>query len=369
MTSLIAVVLILFLQGSIRPYGEHMETRPYGENGYLHESDGITLAYTAPANDTIMWGTAVLGWTSTHSGPGDLVFDVYFGTDTALVSEEQAEFSYSAAINYDSTYYWKVIAKNDSLMKTGDLRVINGVVSDPRLIPNLVDYYRADTLVFGQNAAANADTVVRQAGPVRRWQSTESTKSWFQAQLAPSPTYDTTTVFGVGIKFTTDDALVLAKSGYTGANNQIAYPDSNLTMMVVWQSGVIPAGTYINLVWVTNIAQSITRWGMLIRDRTKALLNIAPTGYVALTNKYADSTRYWDALSMTSLDSARWYHNGVHSYSYGKLKNTAIATDITTLMGVYPNTGTIREIIVMDTCMTPYHTQLMTAYIRRKYGF
>lgn len=61
-------------------------------------------------------GTINLEWTASDTDNDPLVFDVYFGTDNppaTLVSENQEATSYIATVNSGTSYYWKVVVKDD----------------------------------------------------------------------------------------------------------------------------------------------------------------------------------------------------------------------------------------------------------------
>ncbi len=60
-------------------------------------------------------GDITLGWIGSDADKDTLTFDVYFGTNDqpALVSENQIEQSFVATTIPSSTYYWKVVVKDD----------------------------------------------------------------------------------------------------------------------------------------------------------------------------------------------------------------------------------------------------------------
>jgi hypothetical protein len=70
---------------------------------------------TAPANNaTLVSNTAALTWTCTDPQEDDLTFDVYFGKTATPgpVATGLTVLTYSPTLDYNTTYYWKIVAKD-----------------------------------------------------------------------------------------------------------------------------------------------------------------------------------------------------------------------------------------------------------------
>jgi hypothetical protein len=77
-----------------------------------------SVALTIPSNEEIeVVLDATLEWQEASDPDGDLVvYDVYFGIDVdpaAVVSSDQSATSYTPTLEANTTYYWKIVAKDD----------------------------------------------------------------------------------------------------------------------------------------------------------------------------------------------------------------------------------------------------------------
>lgn len=92
-------------------------------NQFYTEGDGVSNylpfapTLVAPTLDaTVTENTTILEWTAADADTEDtLTFDVYFGTETTpttVVSANQTETTYSAALASSKSYYWKVVVKD-----------------------------------------------------------------------------------------------------------------------------------------------------------------------------------------------------------------------------------------------------------------
>jgi hypothetical protein len=93
-------------------------------NQFYTEGEGVSNylpfapVLVAPALNAVEQGTTtVLQWTADDVDTEDtLTFDIYFGTvnPPALLAENQTEQTYtSPTLNASSTYYWKIVVKDD----------------------------------------------------------------------------------------------------------------------------------------------------------------------------------------------------------------------------------------------------------------
>ena len=93
-------------------------------NGFYTEGEGVSnYAPFSPVlvapnlNETIQETTANLQWTASDVDEDPLKYDVYFGTQnppTNTVSSNQDATSYNATLNASTTYYWKIVAKDNN---------------------------------------------------------------------------------------------------------------------------------------------------------------------------------------------------------------------------------------------------------------
>jgi len=80
----------------------------------------------------------ILSWTCSDPNGDLLTYDVYFGTSSPppLVSSDQASMSYDpGTMNYETTYYWKIVADDGQVETIGDVWTFttydfNGTVID-----------------------------------------------------------------------------------------------------------------------------------------------------------------------------------------------------------------------------------------------
>lgn len=369
-------MLLLMLCGSgyryrciDRPFNEYA----WGERPAMSEN-GLALHYVSPADGAInRLDSDTLKWSITGA-KGTVDYDVYFGTSNPpdLRVTDTTGTAFVVTVNYDSTYYWRVVAVDDEDSIVGAVQTFTGTVSDPRLITELGDFWRADTLVYAQNHDASGDTTIYQGAPLRRWQSLTSDTSWFESQLAQSPLWDTTTVKGKGIKFDgINDWLTLTKPTYTGTANWWTYADTTLSWFMVFWEGDIPSSNYTVILWNRN-GDSGNSWAQMIDLTVNARMYQTPTGYATVANQYADSTMYWIAMSMSSADSTRTHLNGTHIHSFGLLKNTTTRGYPLSMFGstsLYYNKGVVYSVGFARKHWTAADLKLLKAWVLRTYGF
>ena len=95
-----------------------------GNNQFYTEGEGVSnyLPFApeliAPALDaTVQETSTTLEWTASDVDTDDtLTYDVYFGTQedpTTLVLENSSETTYQATLTSSTSYYWKVVVKDD----------------------------------------------------------------------------------------------------------------------------------------------------------------------------------------------------------------------------------------------------------------
>jgi len=70
-----------------------------------------------PSDEAVVWATAItLGWDSYDPDDDAITYDVYFDTNanpTTKVASNQVENTFNRSnLSYDTTYYWKVVAKD-----------------------------------------------------------------------------------------------------------------------------------------------------------------------------------------------------------------------------------------------------------------
>ncbi len=72
---------------------------------------------TPQMNTAIAVGLVTLEWIASDTDGDALTSDVYFGTDnppTTMVSENQSEITYDVNTVATTTYYWKIVVKDDN---------------------------------------------------------------------------------------------------------------------------------------------------------------------------------------------------------------------------------------------------------------
>lgn len=66
-----------------------------------------------------------LSWIGTDPDGDDLTFDVYFGTNpnptNRIANDISQEYHMLQTLNYDTTYYWKIVANDGELTKSSDI--------------------------------------------------------------------------------------------------------------------------------------------------------------------------------------------------------------------------------------------------------
>lgn len=104
---------------------ENASSENSSANGFYTEGDGVSNyapfspVLVAPSlNETVQSTTANLQWSASDVDNDALKYDVYFGTvnpPTEIVSSNQDATSYTTAtLSPSSTYYWKVVAKDNN---------------------------------------------------------------------------------------------------------------------------------------------------------------------------------------------------------------------------------------------------------------
>lgn len=69
----------------------------------------------------VRWGTTTLNWECEDPDGDPLTFEVYFGTDptpTNLATATSQKSYYPGELNLSTTYYWKIVAKDDKGKET-----------------------------------------------------------------------------------------------------------------------------------------------------------------------------------------------------------------------------------------------------------
>jgi len=120
-------------------------------NFYINSAPTIP-ALTAPANNAVKFSQkGALTWTCTDAEGDALTYDVYLGTSaTALngVAANLTAATFSPTLDYNITYYWKVVAKDS-----------NGAMTTSAVYSFTTDVLKPDYAVFNGTASELAPSI------------------------------------------------------------------------------------------------------------------------------------------------------------------------------------------------------------------
>lgn len=120
-------------------------------NFYINSAPAVP-SLTAPANNAVKFSaTGALTWAAPVDAEGDaLTYDMYFGTTAtpAIVAANLTAATYSPTMAYNTTYYWKVVAKDG-----------HGGTNTSVVYSFTTDVFKPDYAVFNGTASELAPSI------------------------------------------------------------------------------------------------------------------------------------------------------------------------------------------------------------------